>query len=120
MLKRAGITARVRSVDATQFEQRRQTYDFDMIPFVWTQSLSPGNEQLFYWSAEAARTPGTRNYPGIEDPAVGAEGHAVGRGREQLGDERRVAQGLGGGLADPVDHEGGHELLNASRHRARV
>src|SRR5690606_10774869 len=43
MLKRAGIAARVRSVDAVQFEQRRQTYDFDVLPNVWTQSLSPGN-----------------------------------------------------------------------------
>ncbi|MGE0846703.1 MAG: extracellular solute-binding protein [Flavobacteriaceae bacterium] len=83
MLKRAGITARVRSVDATQFEQRRQTYDYDVIPFVWTQSLSPGNEQLFYWSAEAARTPGTRNYPGIEDPAVDGAIQAMLEARER-------------------------------------
>ncbi|MGE0230702.1 MAG: extracellular solute-binding protein [Flavobacteriaceae bacterium] len=70
MLKRAGIGLSVRSVDATQFEQRRQTYDFDMLPFVWTQSLSPGNEQAFYWSSEAATTDGTRNYPGIRDADV--------------------------------------------------
>ncbi|MCB1476892.1 MAG: ABC transporter substrate-binding protein [Rhodobiaceae bacterium] len=70
MLRRAGIELSVRSVDATQFEQRRQTYDFDMLPFVWTQSLSPGNEQAFYWSSEAANADGTRNYPGIRDPDI--------------------------------------------------
>src|SRR6266702_6045156 len=53
-LKRAGITARVRMVDAVQYEGRRLTYDFDMIENRWDQSLSPGNEQAFYWGAAAA------------------------------------------------------------------
>ena len=53
-LKRAGIDARVRNIDATQFERRRITFDFDMMDYRWEQSLSPGNEQLFYWGSEAA------------------------------------------------------------------
>ena len=44
-LKRAGIDAQVRIVDATQFERRRITFDFDMMEYRWEQSLSPGNEQ---------------------------------------------------------------------------
>jgi peptide/nickel transport system substrate-binding protein len=71
-LKRAGIIARVRVVDAVQFEGRRLTYDFDMIQNRWDQSLSPGNEQAFYWGSEAADHPGTRNYMGIKSPAVDA------------------------------------------------
>ena len=47
-LKRAGIAARVRVVDAVQLEGRRIVYDFDMIENRWDQSLSPGNEQAFY------------------------------------------------------------------------
>ncbi len=47
-LKRAGITVRVRSVDAVQYEGRKLSYDFDMIEYRWDQSLSPGNEQAFY------------------------------------------------------------------------
>src|SRR4029077_11276609 len=42
-LKRAGITARIRSVDAVQYDARKLTYDFDMIMNRWDQSLSPGN-----------------------------------------------------------------------------
>jgi peptide/nickel transport system substrate-binding protein len=71
-LQRAGITARVRVVDAVQFEGRRLAYDFDMIQNRWDQSLSPGNEQAFYWGSAAADEPGTRNYMGVKSPAVDA------------------------------------------------
>jgi peptide/nickel transport system substrate-binding protein len=71
-LKRAGIAARVRMVDAVQYEGRRLIYDFDMIQYRWDQSLSPGNEQAFYWGSAAADQPGTRNYMGVKSPAVDA------------------------------------------------
>jgi peptide/nickel transport system substrate-binding protein len=71
-LKRAGIDVRVRVVDAVQFDRRSQTYDFDMMPYRWDQSLSPGNEQSFYWGAAAADAPGTRNYMGAKSPAIDA------------------------------------------------
>jgi peptide/nickel transport system substrate-binding protein len=71
-LKRAGINARVRSIDATQFERRRIAFDFDMMDYRWEQSLSPGNEQYFYWGAAAADQQGSRNYMGVKSPAVDA------------------------------------------------
>jgi peptide/nickel transport system substrate-binding protein len=71
-LKRAGIEASVRAVDAVQFDQRRLGFEFDMIQNRWDQSLSPGNEQSFYWGSEAADNQGTRNYMGARDPAIGA------------------------------------------------
>jgi len=71
-LKRAGIEASVRAVDPVQFDQRRLGYEFDMIQNRWDQSLSPGNEQSFYWGSEAADLQGTRNYMGAKDPAVDA------------------------------------------------
>ena len=71
-LKRAGIEAKVRAVDAVQFDQRRLGFDFDMIQNRWDQSLSPGNEQFFYWGSEAADNQGTRNYMGAKDPAIDA------------------------------------------------
>jgi peptide/nickel transport system substrate-binding protein len=71
-VKRAGITADVRSVDATQYEQRRLVYDFDMIQNKWDESLSPGNEQAFYWGSAAADQDGTRNYMGVKSAAVDA------------------------------------------------
>ena len=71
-VKRAGITATVRSVDAVQYDRRRVSYDFDMILFRWDQSLSPGNEQSFYFGSGAADAEGTRNYMGVKSPAVDA------------------------------------------------
>jgi peptide/nickel transport system substrate-binding protein len=71
-LKRAGIEASVRAVDAVQFDQRRLGFDFDMIPNRYDQSLSPGNEQYFYWGSEAADNQGTRNYMGAKNPAIDA------------------------------------------------
>jgi microcin C transport system substrate-binding protein len=38
----------------------------------WTNSLSPGGEQLNYWSTAAAENKGARNYAGIESPAIDA------------------------------------------------
>jgi peptide/nickel transport system substrate-binding protein len=85
-LKRAGIAARVRVVDAVQYDRRRLTYDYDMIQNRWDQSLSPGNEQHFYWSSEAAGVDGTRNYMGARNPAIDAMIAALlrARGREEF------------------------------------
>ena len=69
-LKRLGVKARVRTVDTSQYQFRLTAYDFDMIVYRWGMSLSPGNEQAFYWGAQAAAQEGTRNYPGIRNPAV--------------------------------------------------
>ena len=71
-LERAGIVARVRLVDAVQYDQRRLSFDFDMIENRWEQSLSPGNEQTLYWGSAAADEQGSRNYMGVRSPAVDA------------------------------------------------
>jgi peptide/nickel transport system substrate-binding protein len=69
-LRQIGIEVSVRSVDSAQFQRMLDTYDFDMVPVMWYNSLSPGNEQDFYFGSGGRTVPGTRNYPGIADPAV--------------------------------------------------
>jgi peptide/nickel transport system substrate-binding protein len=71
-LKHAGIAAQVRNVDGSQFEHRLLTFDFDMMEYHWEQSLSPGNEQLFYWGSDAATQEGSRNYMGVKSKAIDA------------------------------------------------
>ena len=71
-LKRAGIALSVRLVDAVQFDQRRLSFDFDMIQNRWDQSLSPGNEQAFYFGSAAADANGSRNYMGAKDTVIDA------------------------------------------------
>jgi peptide/nickel transport system substrate-binding protein len=71
-LKAIGIKAEVRIVDSAQFSALQTSYDYDMIPATWFNSLSPGNEQLLYFGSDGRRLEGTRNYPGIAEPAVDA------------------------------------------------
>jgi len=66
-----------------QFDQRRIAYEFDMIPNRWDQSLSPGNEQWFYWGSQAADVQGTRNYMGVKNPAIDAMIAAMLRARDR-------------------------------------
>ncbi len=72
MLKKVGINASLRIVDASQYVNRVNNFDFDVISAVLAQSESPGNEQRDFWSTKAAGAPGSRNYSGIKDPVVDA------------------------------------------------
>ena len=71
-LQRLGVTTRIRTVDASQYENRVRDFDFDVIVQTFPQSLSPGNEQRDFWSSDAAGRPGSRNLIGIKNPAVDA------------------------------------------------
>lgn len=69
-LKRIGIDARLRVVDTAQYVARVNDFDFDVVSTVISQSQSPGNEQREMWGSAAAKTPGSRNLMGIQNPAV--------------------------------------------------
>lgn len=69
-LERIGITAEIRRVDTSQYANRVDNFDFDMMVNVWGQSLSPGNEQRNYWSSDAADIPGSQNLAGIADLVI--------------------------------------------------
>jgi microcin C transport system substrate-binding protein len=71
-LKRMGITARVRTVDTSQYERRMDTFDYDMTVALFPESLSPGNEQREYWGSQAADEQGSRNILGIKSKVVDA------------------------------------------------
>jgi peptide/nickel transport system substrate-binding protein len=72
MVRRAGIDARVRNVDPSQYQGRLDAFDYDMIFFQWLGSLSPGNEQSFRWGSQAADETGSYNYMGAKEPAIDA------------------------------------------------
>ncbi|MBQ4471749.1 MAG: ABC transporter substrate-binding protein [Alphaproteobacteria bacterium] len=69
-LKRLGIRADIQTIDLLQYKTKLDQFDFDMIAFVWAESLSPGNEQADYWGSTAAQTPGSTNLAGIQNPVV--------------------------------------------------
>ncbi len=69
-LKRLGIETTIETVDDAQLVARTATFDFDMTIFRRALSLSPGNEQKFYWGSEAADQEGSRNLMGTRSPAI--------------------------------------------------
>jgi peptide/nickel transport system substrate-binding protein len=71
-LEPLGIKARVRVVDSAQYQERLTNFDYDMIQNNWPSSLSPGNEQLFRWSAAMADAKGSFNFAGVKNPAADA------------------------------------------------
>ncbi len=69
-LKRLGITVEFRMMDQTQWINRLQSYDFDLIGLVYRGIEIPGNEQELYWGSESAKTPMSSNYPGVQNKAI--------------------------------------------------
>ena len=71
-LTRMGISPRVTVIDAAQYNERVNAFDFDMTFFRRGISLSPGNEQRLYWGSEAADNIGSRNLMGMKSEAADA------------------------------------------------
>ena len=67
-----GIEASIESIDSAQYTERTNAFDFDMTYYRRALSLSPGNEQKFYWGSDMATTEGSRNWMGAQDPAIDA------------------------------------------------
>lgn len=69
-LEKLGIKSKIRAVDPPQYKLRTDEFDYDMIIDSLAQSDSPGNEQRYFWSSEAADRHGSQNSIGIKNPAV--------------------------------------------------
>lgn len=69
-LKRLGIDLSIRMLDSATFQERKMNYDYDMISFYWQNSLSPGTEQMLYWSCASAKKTAQFNFSGICNPAL--------------------------------------------------
>ena len=69
-LERMGVKANFRVVDTAQFQQRANTFDFDVLIGGFGQSDSPGNEQREFWGSDKADIQGSRNLIGVRDPVI--------------------------------------------------
>ena len=107
-LELLGIEASVRSVDPSQFEDRRTKRDFDMVFNTWYASLSPGAEQYGRWSSKAADTEGSFNFVGAKEPAIDAliDEIVAARSREDFVDAVRAFDRvlISGAYAVPLYH----------------
>ncbi|TPK60542.1 ABC transporter substrate-binding protein [Mesorhizobium sp. B2-4-19] len=84
-LEKIGINVSIRSLDGDQIQSRKQRFDFEALigSSGFSNSLSPGFEQLGRWGSEAARAEGSFNLAGVADPAVDAAIEAMLRARSK-------------------------------------
>lgn len=71
-LKRLGIDAFSRVVDAAQYQRRMEQFDFDMASRNLVGGSTPGDSLRVVYGSQAATTPGSQNIAGISHPAVDA------------------------------------------------
>lgn len=71
-LERLGMRPEYRTVDASLYQQRIRSFNYDMAVMWYRQSQSPGNELRSIFHSENAEQQGSRNFIGIADPAVDA------------------------------------------------
>jgi microcin C transport system substrate-binding protein len=71
-LERLGIAASIRMADLTAWQNRVQDYDFDIVSRRYSMAETPGIEQRLFWGGQAARTKGSYNIAGVNEPAVDA------------------------------------------------
>ena len=71
-LKKLGIAMHYRMLDTAIFQQRADSFDFDMMVVGYGASQSPGNELRDMFYSGSANKNGSRNYIGIADPGIDA------------------------------------------------
>ncbi len=71
-LKKLGIDAHSRIVDATQLKSRTDSFDFDIMMRASGGSLTPGAELRQIYGSASANMPASPNLAGIADPAIDA------------------------------------------------
>ena len=72
-------------LDDTQMQQRKQRFDFDVLIAAqgFSNSLSPGTEQIGRWGSESAGQEGSFNLAGVASPAIDAAIEAMLNAREK-------------------------------------
>lgn len=71
-LRRLGINAQSRIIDAAQYQQRTSNFDFDIVSSSMSGSTTPGDALRLIFGSKAATTPGSLNYGGIANTAADA------------------------------------------------
>ena len=67
-----GIEPRLRVVDAAQYKQRTESFDFDMITDRKMIGGIPGDELFAYFNSKSGQMQGGLNVAGVDSPAVDA------------------------------------------------
>jgi peptide/nickel transport system substrate-binding protein len=65
-----GIAVTIRTVEDAQFQQRSQTFDYDIIFKTYAATLSPGIEQIGRWGSASRDIEGSENMAGVADADI--------------------------------------------------
>jgi microcin C transport system substrate-binding protein len=71
-LKKLGVDAHSRIVDAAQLKSRTEAFDYDVVVAAFGGTLTPGAELRVFLSSASAAMVGSRNLAGVADAAVDA------------------------------------------------
>ena len=83
-MKAIGIDASIRLVDSAQYRLRQSTFDFDLLSAAFNFSATPTRDDLeIFFHSRSAAISGSRNLPGIANPAVDALIDAVGAAKDR-------------------------------------
>ena len=82
-LQKIGVDIQVRLLDSAQYIRRLNEYDYDMTLYYWLSTLSPGTEQVLYWTCEAAKEPARFNYAGVCNSEIDALAHQVAQAKDR-------------------------------------
>ena len=69
-LNKLGIRLTYRPVDFALYQQRLQTFDFDITTIAYPGTPNPGQEYADLFGSQAADTPDSGNLAGVKNPAV--------------------------------------------------
>lgn len=69
-LAKLGIKMTYRMVDRSLYIRHVRKFEYDMIVGSFSQSLSPGNEQINMFHSKSADKEGSQNYAGIKNPVI--------------------------------------------------
>ena len=69
-LEKIGVRAILRSVDAAQYRNRMEDFEFDITTDRKAMSLTPGIELRDYFGSGSVSSPGSDNTAGVQDPVV--------------------------------------------------
>ncbi|MCB8839703.1 extracellular solute-binding protein [Aurantimonas sp. VKM B-3413] len=86
-LRQLGVDASIRLVDEAQYQDRLNSFDFDMVLAAFGLLATPTREDMsFFFGSDASDRPGSNNYPGMASEGVDSLIAAVGavRNRKEL------------------------------------
>ena len=71
-LEKLGITLTLRSVDFALYQERLDSFGFEMVGIAYPGTHFPGSDYADLFGSKAAEIPGSSNLAGIKNPAVDA------------------------------------------------